>query len=67
MKNSTPNSSPQNMPHVAPPATAWWLVVTWNFPELSRAMTAMASGSMMRSFASRCASSPASAAVASSG
>ncbi len=66
-KNSRPNSSPQNMPQVAPEPTRWWLVCTWYLPSLSRAITAIASGSMMRSRASRRASSAAASAVASSG
>src|SRR6266516_3340780 len=67
MKNRIPNSSPQNIPQVAPAPIGLWLVVTWNLPSLSRLITAIASGSMMRSEASRCASSPAAVAVDSSG
>src|ERR1019366_8758536 len=66
-KKSRPNSSPQNMPQLAPEPTRWWLVCTWYLPSLSRTITAIASGSMMRSWASLRASSAAASAVASSG
>ena len=66
-KNSSPNSRPQNMPHVVPPATGWWLVVTWYLPLTSRRMTAMASGWMISSEASSSALSAAAVAVVSSG
>src|ERR1019366_1826197 len=58
-KKSRPNSSPQNMPQLAPEPTRWWLVCTWYLPSLSRTITAIASGSMMRSWASLRASSAA--------
>src|SRR6516225_8825369 len=67
MKNNRPNSRPQNMPQVAPPPTRWWLVCVWYLPSLSREITAIASGWMIRSWASRRASSAAACAVASSG
>ncbi len=58
---------PQNMPQVAPPPTMWWLVCVWYLPSLSRTITAIASGWMIRSWASRRASSAAASAVVSSG
>ncbi len=67
MKNSRPNSMPQNIPQVAPPPTRWWLVCVWYLPSLSRTITAIASGWMIRSWASRLASAAASSAVLSSG
>ena len=50
-KNSTPNSTLQNIPHIVPVATSWWVVVTWNLPSGSRLMTTTASGSIARSAA----------------
>jgi hypothetical protein len=67
MKNSNPKSRPQNIPQVAPAPTAWWFVVTWYLPSASRRITAIASGWMIRSLASRSASSAAAVAVVSSG
>ena len=55
------------MPQVAPPPTMWWLVCVWYLPSLSRTITAIASGWMIRSWASRRASSAAASAVVSSG
>src|SRR6516165_7436273 len=66
-KNSSPNRIPQNAPQAVPALTAWWLVWTWYLPSVSRMITAIASGWMMRSWARRRASSAAASAVVMSG
>src|SRR6476661_4047306 len=58
--------TPEHAPG-GPPPTRWWLVCVWNLPSLSRTITAIASGWMIRSWASRRASSAAASAVVSSG
>src|SRR5579885_88052 len=50
-KNSMPKRSPQKPPHVAPPATWWWLVMTLYLPCLSQTIAAIASGWMISSCA----------------
>src|SRR5215216_6848433 len=66
-KNIIPNSMPQNIPQVAPPPTAWWLVITRSLPSRLRRIAATASGWITRSCSSRPTSSMAANAVVSSG